>query len=122
MKWMLPLAVSPRFARYGVAIGFVAIAVVLSEFLLSFQYRFPFLLYYPAVFCAAWYGGFGPGLLATVLSALSAASFALEPRFSFAIADPFQQLAMAIFVVVCVGISWLGGTIIRANRTLEEYA
>ena len=71
MKWMLPLAVSPRPARYAVAIGSAAIAAVLVEFLLpSVGNQFPFLLLYPAVICAAWYGGFGPGLLATVLTAL----------------------------------------------------
>ena len=106
-KWLLPLDVSRRAARYGVAIGLVAIALVLSEFLRVFRFQFPFLLYYPAVCCAAWYGGFGPGLLATGLSALSAAFFAFEPRFSFAIAEPVQQFAMGIFVVACVGISWM---------------
>ena len=122
MNQMLPLAVSPRPARYAVAIGSVAIAVVLSEFVLSLQNRFPFLLYYPAVFCAAWYGGFGPGLLATVLSALCADYFQFEPRFSFAIARPGDQFAMAIFLVVGGLISWLGEMILRANRRLEEYA
>ena len=122
MKWMLPLAVSPRPARYGVVIGFVTIAVVLSEFLLSCGDHFPFLLYYPAVFCAAWYGGFGPGLLATVLSALCADYFQFEPRFSFAIARPVDQLAMAIFLVMGGFISWLGEVVLRANRQLEKYA
>ena len=122
MKWMLPLAVSPRPARYAVAIGFVAIAVVLSEFVLSFQNRFPFLLFYPAVFCAAWYGGFGPGLLATVLSALCADYFQFEPRFSFAIARPSDQFAMAVFLVLGGLISWLGEMVLRANRRLENYA
>ena len=123
MKWMLPLAVSPRPARYAVAIGSAAISAVLVEFLLpSVGNQFPFLLLYPAVICAAWYGGFGPGLLATVLTALVAAFFLFEPRFSFAIARPGDQLAMSLFLVVGGFISWLGEMILRANRRLEKYA
>src|SRR5271166_6610036 len=123
MNWTLPLAVSPRPARYAVAIGSAAIAAVLVEFLLpSVGNQFPFLLLYPAVICAAWYGGFGPGLLATVLTALVAAFFLLEPRFSFTIARPGDQLAISLFLVVGGFISWLGEMILRANRRLEEYA
>src|SRR5271157_4864148 len=123
MKWMLPLAVSPRPARYAVAIGSAAISAVLVEFLLPFLgNQFPFLLLYPAVICAAWYGGFGPGLLATVLTALVAAFFLFEPRFSFAIARPVDQLATSLFLVVGGFISWLGEMILRANRQLEKYA
>ncbi len=123
MNRMLPLAVSPRPARYAVAIGSAAISAVLVEFLLpSVGNQFPFLLLYPAVICAAWYGGFGPGLLATVLTALVAAFFLFEPRFSFAIARPGDQLAMSLFLVVGGFISWLGEMILRANRRLEKYA
>src|SRR5271165_4021933 len=123
MKWMLPLAVNPRPARYAVAIGFVAISAVLVEFLLpSLGNQFPFLMLYPAVICAAWYGGFGPGLLATVLTALIAAFLLFEPRFSFAIARPVDQLATLLFLVVGGFISWLGEMILRANRRLEKYA
>ena len=123
MKWMLPLAVSPRLARYAVAIGSAAISAVLVEFLLpSVGNQFPFLMLYPAVICAAWYGGFGPGLLATVLTALVAAFFLFEPRFSFAIARPGDQLATLLFLVVGGLISWVGEMVLRANRQLEKYA
>ena len=46
MKWMLPLAVSPRPARYAVAIGAVAIAAVLVESVMfpTLGDQFPFLL------------------------------------------------------------------------------
>src|SRR5271165_4079571 len=123
MKWMLPLAVSPRPARYAVAIGSAAISAVLVDFLLpSVGNQFPFLMLYPAVICAAWYGGFGPGLLATVLTALVAAFFLFEPRFTFAIARPGDQLATSLFLVVGGFISWLGEMILRANRRLEKRA
>src|SRR5271157_939035 len=123
MKWMLPLAVSPRPARYAVAIGSAAISAVLVEFLLPFLgNQFPFLLLYPAVICAAWYGGFGPGLLATVLTALFAAFFLFEPRFSFAIAGPAPQLATSLFLVVGGFISWLGEMVLLGGALLEKYA
>jgi signal transduction histidine kinase len=58
------------------------------------------LLFYPAVYGAARLAGRGPGLVATVLSALSIAYFFIPPSFSFAIYDPADQLDLAIFVLL----------------------
>src|SRR2546421_11349538 len=41
----------------------------------------PFLLFYPAIMLAAWYGGFGPGLLATLArAAVNLSGFVFEPH------------------------------------------
>jgi chemotaxis family two-component system sensor kinase Cph1 len=124
MKRELPSALGPWAARYGVAIGSVVISVFLGESLVlqTLGIQFPFLMLYPAVICAAWYGGFGPGLLATVLAALAVAFFRFQPRFSFEIAEPAQRIATAIFFALGGGISWLGESLLRANRRLQENA
>lgn len=70
--------------RYGVAVASVALATGLKLLLdpLLLQ-QAPFLLLAGAVMVAAWFGGLGPGLVATALGALSADYFYLAPVGSF---------------------------------------
>jgi signal transduction histidine kinase len=79
----------------------------------------PFLLFFPAVMAAAWYGGLGPALVATVLSAVSAHYFLLPPAFSFAL-TVVTGLQLAFFIAVAVFMSALQSTVRRLNATLEE--
>jgi K+-sensing histidine kinase KdpD len=70
--------------RYGVAALAVAVAL-LAKLLrdpLTVQDT-PFLLVFSAVIVSAWYGGLGPGLLATGMSVLATDYFFLYPRGSF---------------------------------------
>jgi K+-sensing histidine kinase KdpD len=74
----------PYWLRYGVAA--VAVGVVLVVKLLLDPWitaQSPFLLLAGAVVVGAWFGGLGPGLLATVLGALGADYFFLPPEGSF---------------------------------------
>ena len=66
--------------RYVVAIGALA-AALLFRYLVrdSLGLKVPYLQFYPAIIVAAWYGGLGPGVLATALSALAAMYFFLPP-------------------------------------------
>jgi PAS domain S-box-containing protein len=67
----------------------------------------PFVLYYPAVMAAAWCGGFATGALATFLSAVAADFFFINPRLSIASMSPALWVALAIFVLSGVFISFL---------------
>ncbi|MCA1563323.1 MAG: GAF domain-containing protein [Acidobacteria bacterium] len=58
--------------------------------------RFAVAAFPPAVAAAAWFGGFGPGLLATVAAHLLAVYFFLEPRYSLLIADPADGIGLAL--------------------------
>jgi PAS domain S-box-containing protein len=73
----------------------------------------PFLLFFPTILIAAWYGGFGPGLLATGCSALAAMYFFLPPA-GFAVDNPADFLSLALFVATGLGIAWL-----NQRRTAE---
>src|SRR5215218_4392738 len=92
--------------RYGVAILAVGAAVLVKWWLdpLTVQDT-PFLLILGAIVIGAWYGGLGPGLLATALSALAIDYLFLVPRVSFATVGP-ELLDLGAFVVegilVCV--------------------
>jgi PAS domain S-box-containing protein len=66
----------------------------------------PFLQFYPAIILAAWYGGFGPGILITTLSTVAAMYFLLPPS-GITVADPADQLSLGVFIGTGVVISWL---------------
>jgi PAS domain S-box-containing protein len=67
--------------RYGVAVLVVGAALGIKLLLdpLTVQDT-PFLLVFSAIIVSAWYGGLGPGLLATAVSALATDYFFLYPR------------------------------------------
>ncbi len=70
--------------RYAVAVASVALALALKLMLDPFTAQdAPFLLVFGAIMVSAWYGGLGPGLLATVLAGLATDYFFLYPRGSF---------------------------------------
>ncbi len=56
-----------------------------------------FVTFYPAVMVAALLGGIGPGLLATVATALITDIWIMPPIGQLAIASPVDRLAMALF-------------------------
>jgi PAS domain S-box-containing protein len=58
------------------------------------------LLFYPAVFFSARYGGLTGGLIATGLLAAIGDYLFMEPRYSFAIADFNSMLSMVIFMLM----------------------
>src|SRR5690242_14447469 len=69
--------------------------------------RSPYMLFNLAVMVSAWYGGFGPGLLTSLLSAFFAHHFFVRPHYWFTLAQPQDGLAIALFLIITVSISWL---------------
>src|SRR5690349_11920520 len=90
----------PLWARYGVALACVLLGWLIREALLPAirPGTMPFLFFFPAAALAAWYGGFGPGALATVLGAVVADWFFLEPERSLRIGNRAEILAEFAFV------------------------
>src|SRR5687768_13671865 len=81
--------------RYGVALVAVAAAMLVRWPLWGvLEGELAFLFLWPVVLVCAWWGGLGPGLVATALSALSAAFFLLEPRYSFVAARPADLVGL----------------------------
>src|ERR1700722_5250309 len=87
--------------RYGIVPLAVAVAL-LGRWPLwpVFGSDFPFLFFWPTVVLCAGYGGLGPGLLAMLLSAASAAYFLLEPRLSLTVSRPQEWVGLLAFVVL----------------------
>jgi signal transduction histidine kinase/CheY-like chemotaxis protein len=72
-----------------------------------------------AVVIAAWYGGLGPGLLATVLGALAADYLFTPQRYSFRIESMSGAVALGVMVFTGVLLSLLCESLHRTRRRLE---
>jgi PAS domain S-box-containing protein len=82
----------------------------------------PFLLFVPGVVVAARYGGFGPGLFVTVLSAATAFVRYLEPTGNFAIKQPSDLVRLAVFGAAGVVIARLSDTLRHAESDRSQLA
>lgn len=109
----------PSWFRYGVAV--LAVGLILLLRLLPappITPQSPFLLGGAAVMVAAWFGGLGPGLLATALGVLAGDYFFLPPRGSFTGLN-VAALPLALFAVQGVVISSLAEALHAARRRAE---
>ena len=79
----------------------------------------PFISLFGAVIVAGWFGGLGPGLLATALGALCADFFWISPRWAFGVSTVGDLAGLAGFVVVGVVISIVFETPRRAMARLD---
>jgi two-component system, sensor histidine kinase and response regulator len=84
----------------------------------------PHMAFFPAVLLAAYVGGFGPGLLATVLSAVAANVVFTEPHYKLGIKSLNAAVALPLFVLVAVLMSALSESLHRTRHRLvaEERA
>jgi signal transduction histidine kinase len=111
--------------RYGVAIGAVAATLLIKLFLKQFletgiEREAPFMLSLAAVMVAGWYGGLGPGLLATGLAALIGDYFFMNPIYAFGLESTAQKVRATIFLVEGVVVSVLCQTLNSARRRAER--
>ncbi len=92
--------------RYGGAILAVALALLLTLLLRPWLEHNDFLLFFPALMLSAWYGGIGPGLLATFLSLLAIDYFLLPPAFGLTLNWAYLP-RLGAFAFVAALTSWL---------------
>ena len=107
--------------RYGVALAAVA-AVAAARVALDDSRILgsrPFLLFTFSIVLAGWNGGFGPALLASLLSTLAIDFFFLEPRYSIQVSGQ-DAVALALYLVQGFLISWLSGQKQRTLASLED--
>ena len=111
---------SSAAARYGVAVVsvlvFVAIKLLLAETPIP---QSPFLLLSAAVMVAAWFGGLGPGLLATALATAAGDYFFWSPFGSFT-GPGLNALPLALFALQGVLISSLAQALRSATTRAES--
>src|SRR4051812_29022878 len=104
-----PTSLEERLRPYAWAIIATLAGVALREVLNPvLGTALPFITVFPAVFIAAYFGGLGPTLLATVLSVIAAAYLFIEPRFALVLSDPVAQLGITLFLLSGLLVGWIG--------------
>jgi K+-sensing histidine kinase KdpD len=77
----------------------------------------PFILYYPAIVIAAWFGGLWPGILSTVLGGLIAWYVFIPPTYSFVVSNFAAPAQSVIFFLVGTLTSLLAESLHEANSS-----
>jgi PAS domain S-box-containing protein len=115
--------IQPRAAwlRYSAALGAVAVAFFLRSLLHSrLGPLAPFITFFPAVIFSAWFGGLGPGLLATALGAALTNYFFIAPVHTFKIDISSDAANLGRFIIGSVLVTLLMDALYKARRRAEE--
>ena len=116
---MLGILARSKAGRYGVALLFVALAL-LSSLMLQRFFPYPFLfLFFAAVMAGAWFGGIGPGLFGVVLSTIAAEYFLVPPFDSLKI-NATDTTYFASFVICSLAASWVSSSKKKDQEALDE--
>jgi len=116
---MLPLA--PGLVRYAVAVAATAIAVGLRAAMAPlWGPNLPLITFYPAIMVSAWFGGFWPGLLTTLLSAAAAVYFWMPAMLGLRGGVLGEAVGLAVFIGIGLLISKLTGALHRARTQLTD--
>jgi len=105
----------PAIWSYGIAVLSVASALIISRLPAVHLQDAPVSLFLCAVLLSAWFGGVGPGLLATALSALAFNYYFLPPIHSFG-PKPDEIPRLVIFTVSALFV----GSLSAAERSAIE--
>lgn len=110
-----------KYVGYSIAVGGCAAVLLcrelLSEVLADRAQLFPFLL---AATAAAWWGGRGPGMLATLLGALLGIYFIMPPIGSLRIDHLSDGVSAGIFGLIGLAISHICGALHQALNDQTE--
>ena len=115
----MSLATSSWPLRYSGAVLTTIAAVCLNRLAVAVDVLATFLAFYGAVVLSAWYGGFGPALLATGASALGVGYLFLFPSSNTSLIDTTAALKLALFGVTAGLIGWITAHTRKLQRELE---
>ena len=111
-----------RVAGYAIAIGLAAAALALTLVFLPWLERSVFLLFWPAVFAAAWLGGFGPAALTAVLAVLLVDMVIIPPAMTLRTTDPRDMIGLLGFLLIGGISAWVIARLQRARSATAEAA
>ncbi|MEH2250100.1 PAS domain S-box protein [Nostoc sp.] len=110
--------IQEQLLDYGIALLSVALALGGTLLLNPYLTATPAALFLAAVMVSAWYGGLGPGLLATVLSTLAINYFFFKPPEPQNITNLNRLVPLVVFMLTAGLISWLN----ESRRTAKQKA
>lgn len=120
MRKTVMSAVVQNILAYSLSILIVSLFIWLKLTVLGDLSReTPFLFILFSVFISAYYGGLGPGVLATLLSVFAMIYFFLPPLYSFNISFRSDLEVIITYIMVGVGVSWLLEQLRLQRLTLE---
>jgi len=105
---------------YGIAVLSVIAAVMLTWSLWPLMQRSLFLFFLLAVMLSAWRGGHGPGLVATILSAVLSDYFFFPPLHTIGPFNSQAELPLFLFIPVALLVSIFTAESQRARKGLAE--
>src|SRR5262249_27258770 len=109
--------------RYGLALGSV-LAAFAARFILepTLGAVAPLVLSSLAVTVSAWYGGLGPGLVATLASGLLGDYFFIPPLYTFRLSthNLAEQVELYLFYVIGIAISLMGQERLSSREKLQQ--
>ena len=105
--------------RYGLAVASVGLALLITHLLMPVLSATTSPLFFAAVLFAAWYGGFGPGILASVLSTLALNYFFTPPLYVWSLKFT-DMLVSVVFMMAAVLISAQSAKRKRAGEALRQ--
>jgi PAS domain S-box-containing protein len=114
----LPLEVRDLLKRYGLAMALAGLALLIRGVLPIPEGSGIYQLPLAAVVLSAWYGGRGPGLLASLICIMGSSYWFVPPVNSFA-TSPDQVLPFSIFIVLCLFLTEFSAGRRRAARALR---
>ncbi len=107
-----------QLRRYSVAVITVVIALLLTRLIWWLIKPTLYPLFLAAVIVSSWYGGIGPGLLATALAALASVYFFTPPIYSLAV-NRAEFIWLFQFVLVALLINYLNAMVRSTQRRAE---
>ena len=93
----------PAWQRYGIAIGTIAVGWLARTALTPAvgPSALPFIFFFPGVAVSAWFGRWGAGAFAAVLSAFLASWFFFDPPYALSLRTTFDIAAIAAYLTSC---------------------
>lgn len=105
---------------YSLSVLLVAAGILVTVLLWPGMRETPFVLLFFVVLLSSWRGGYGPGLVATALSAIVSKLFLIAPLYSLSFARREDFLRLLVFVFNSLLFVWLFSTRKAAEAALRR--
>src|SRR5229473_533170 len=111
---------SSAISRYAIAVLSIALVLFATQLAAVFLHIEPFVsLFLCAIMFVAWFGGFGPGLLATALAFLAFDYYLVPPINSFA-TDITELPRLVLFSITALFVNLLSAAQRKTADTLRR--